>query len=305
MSLTVRFLNYLSRRRPITIWMILTACLALVGYTDYLTGTHVTITFFYLIPIAIAAWVLGQKAGWLVAALSTLVLQLALGAAGDTASTPIILWNAIARLAVFLVVANLIAEFRRLLKHQTELSRTDPLTDILNWRAFHEAANGELKGMQQVQKPLTFAFIDIDDFKSINDSLGHAAGDRVLIAVATCLRSQLWGTDVEVRLGGDEFGILMPHTDAVAARKVILRLQKSLLDEMAKQNWPVTFSIGVVTCNHPPADLDQLVQLGDQAMYAAKRGGKNRIEYHLYPAGPASIGERAEEPADERVAESL
>jgi diguanylate cyclase (GGDEF)-like protein len=131
--------------------------------------------------------------------------------------------------------------------------------------------------------PVTIAFMDIDNFKNINDAWGHSTGDVLLVSVAECLRSQVWGTDVVARLGGDEYALLLPRTDAVAAQRVLARLKDTLLHAMAEAHWPVTFSIGTVTCLDSPPGIEELLHQADQLMYLAKRRGKNRIEYGMYP----------------------
>ncbi len=291
MSLTTRLLNYLSRRSPASIWLFVLLTVLLIGAVDYATGTVVTIAFFYLLPISVTSWALGRRAGWIVAVLSAAVLEGAQVLSGESGWL-LILWNAAARLGVFIVVATLIAEFRHLLSHQTELSRTDPLTDAGNRRAFQEAAERELQAMRRHRQPLSFGFMDVDNFKFVNDTLGHAAGDQVLVSVAETLRSKLRGADVMARLGGDEFGILMPQTAGSAARRAMPRLVAALTEDMEQHHWPVKFSVGVVTCEEAPPDVDNLIRLGDELMYAAKRAGKDRIEYGLYPA---AAGEQAAE----------
>ncbi len=282
MSLTIRLLDYLSTRSRRSIWIMSVLTVLVVGTIDHATGTVLAMALFYLLPISVASWSLGRRPGIFIAVLSTIALEASEALSGD-AGLLLIVWNGTTRLGVFLIVASLIAEFRHLLSHQIELSLTDPLTDARNRRAFQEAAEHELQAMRRHHQPLSFGFMDVDNFKTVNDTLGHAAGDRVLITVAETLRAKLRGADVMARLGGDEFGILMPQTDASGARKVIPRLIASLAEEIDQQDWPVRFSVGVVSCVVAPSDVDTLIRLGDTLMYAAKRAGKNRIEYGLYP----------------------
>jgi diguanylate cyclase (GGDEF)-like protein len=283
MSLTIRFLNYLSGRSRAVVWVITVSFVLLLGVIDYVTGQRISITFFYLLPVSLASWLLGRTPGRVVALGSALIMQGGPFAEEDLSSPLIALWNLAVRLGVFLVMANLISDFRFLLKHQTELSRTDPLTGILNRRAFHDCGTRELEEMRRSHASLTLAFMDIDNFKAINDAAGHAAGDQLLIRVAECLKSQLWGADTVARLGGDEYAILLPDTDLPVARSVLLRVNEALVHEMERANWPVTFSIGVVTCSEPPPDMKSLLHLADQVMYSAKHRGKNCIQYESYP----------------------
>jgi diguanylate cyclase (GGDEF)-like protein len=194
----------------------------------------------------------------------------------------VIIWNTAIRLSVFLIYSTLLSEFRIVLQHQTELSRTDPLTGILNRRSFYEAVSMELKKIDRYQRIFSVVFIDLDNFKSVNDAFGHLTGDALLVRVAECINRQLRGTDIAARLGGDEYAILMAETDEAAAQKAIPRIQTALIDEMAVAKWPVTFSMGVLTCNAAPSSVQDTLHLSDQLMYAAKRSGKNCIEYGSY-----------------------
>ncbi len=256
----------------------------------------VSIYFFYLLPVSLASWSLGKTPGRLVALLCALSTEAGQFRGVFVSDWPLAFWNIAVRLGVFLVVANLISEFRRLLRHQTELSRIDSLTGILNRRAFQEAGDLEINRLRRYGRPLTLAFMDLDDFKAVNDKLGHAAGDAVLTSVAQCLKSELRVTDFVSRLGGDEYGVLLPETGTLGAEKVLSRLKDALLREMSISKWPVTFSIGVVTCTSAPAGMQHLLHLADQLMYDAKARGKNCIEFELYPNG-----ERYNEQASESV----
>lgn len=284
MSLTIKVLDFISRRSKPTIWLLVLVGVCVLGAVDYLTGSSVSIIFFYLLPLSVASWSLGKTSGRAVALLSAIVTQAGpFIEQGSAAGVPLVLWNLAVRLAVFVVVVDLVSEFHRQLAHRTELSRTDPLTGTLNRRAFLEDGEMALANMRRQPAPMTLAFLDVDNFKAVNDAYGHGTGDLLLIAVAGCLKSQLWGSDSVARLGGDEFGLILPNTDMSAAQKVMPRLRDHLLSEMSVAHWPVTFSIGVVTCTAPAPDIEQIVHLADQLMYAAKHGGKDRIEYGSYP----------------------
>ena len=255
-----------------------------LGVIDYFTGIEFTISLFYLFPISLASWSLGKRPGQLTAFLAAIIWQTSNLLAGEQGSSQfVIFWNTCVRLGIFLIFSTLLSELRSLLKHQTELSRTDSLTGILNRRAFYETANTELKKIDRHQRPLTVVFLDLDNFKAVNDTFGHQVGDRLLLCVAERIKLQLRGTDTVARLGGDEYAVLLPETDEAAAKIVIPRLQTALLDEMAQAKWPVTFSMGILTCNTAPPSTEDAVHLADQSMYVAKRQGKNCIEYACYP----------------------
>jgi diguanylate cyclase (GGDEF)-like protein len=119
------------------------------------------------------------------------------------------------------------------------------------------------------------AYIDLDNFKTVNDTYGHLIGDSLLRLVADTIRNNIRTTDVLARLGGDEFVVLLPETDFEQSEIVINKVQTQLLDEMKKNNWPVTFSIGAVTFLTPPESVDEMIKKADNLMYSAKKNGKN------------------------------
>ena len=112
--------------------------------------------------------------------------------------------------------------------------------------------------------------------------LGHSTGDRVLRAVTESIQRQIRPSDTLGRLGGDEFGLLLPETQEEDAKKVIDRIHTSLVNEMLKNNWTITFSMGVVTYCQAPQSVDDMVKLADNAMYQVKNNGKNGVSYQTY-----------------------
>jgi len=166
-----------------------------------------------------------------------------------------------------------------------ELASHDPLTGVLNARAFYEAGDRLLGLARRTSSPCAVLFIDLDHFKSINDTHGHAAGDQVLRAVAHCLQSRLRRSDLLGRIGGEEFSVLLPETGLETAlglaeqwRQAIERLHPELPDHGPLQ---ITASIGVASHRHGSVDrqlsLQALQSRADQAMYRAKATGRNRV----------------------------
>jgi diguanylate cyclase (GGDEF)-like protein/putative nucleotidyltransferase with HDIG domain len=153
------------------------------------------------------------------------------------------------------------------------LALTDPLTGLGNHRHFHDRLARELQDAADNDEPLTLCFVDIDDFKRINDSFGHPTGDRVLSQVATRLRQ-----DGEAfRLGGDEFAIVFAgrdERDAVeAAGAIVSRMASMEIEHVGS----ITISAGIATFPFHAAELDELIRLTDSALYWAKEHGKNRV----------------------------
>ncbi len=173
------------------------------------------------------------------------------------------------------------SRLRSLLAREHELARIDPLTTVPNRRAFYEALDKERVRSVRYHRPFTIAYVDLDNFKKVNDALGHAKGDELLVQVAAGLRSNLRGSDYVGRLGGDEFAILLPETDATAATCVLRKLRQRLLEEMNAHSWQVTFSIGAATFLDPPDSLDVIIRMADETMYAIKAHGKDNVSVSL------------------------
>jgi diguanylate cyclase (GGDEF)-like protein len=159
------------------------------------------------------------------------------------------------------------------------LARTDSLTGALNSRSFYDVAQTEIDRCQRYHRPFALAYIDLDNFKAINDTFGHTTGDEALRTVATFIRQRTRRTDVLARLGGDEFGLLLPETTEQLARNVIGKIQEGLAQEMRRNAWPITFSIGVLSCTTAPPTSDALIKMADELMYSVKREGKNAAKY--------------------------
>lgn len=172
----------------------------------------------------------------------------------------------------------------RALSREHELAITDYLTGIANARAFHTALETEIQRLARYQHPFTLAFIDLDNFKAVNDIQGHDQGDQVLITVATYLQEHLRNTDVSGRLGGDEFAVLLAETPLDTAKEVLSKLHSHLNAAMQEKGWPVTFSIGALTCYDGVEKASSLIKIADNLMYDVKKSGKNNIKYATHQA---------------------
>ncbi|HEX5125189.1 MAG TPA: GGDEF domain-containing protein, partial [Rhodocyclaceae bacterium] len=195
----------------------------------------------------------------------------------DFTYPPLLIWNFFMRVGFFFIVTLLIVEIKRLLSHEQHLARTDFLTGALNRLAFYDQATVEIERSARFDHGLSLVYIDVDDFKLINDKYGHDAGDLLLKEVASTIAANIRGIDTMARLGGDEFVVLLPQTDESSANIMVVRLQQALLANMATKAWPATFSIGVVTSPLAPYSVDELIKIADGLMYRAKNNGKNTI----------------------------
>jgi len=156
---------------------------------------------------------------------------------------------------------------------------TDELTGLANRRSFRETLELELLRAERFQNPLSLVFADLDDFKRVNDQFGHQAGDDVLCAFAEVLRGRIRGVDLAARLGGEEFAVLLPETDAAGAEALAESLRSAVAGlalRLGSSDVRVTASFGVAAFPQTHT-ADELMTSADLALYAAKRQGKNRV----------------------------
>lgn len=158
----------------------------------------------------------------------------------------------------------------------SRLAGTDSLTGTFNRTYFSMRLAEEMQRAQRYKHPLTLAIVDIDHFKTINDSFGHDFGDKVLILVALRLKHGLRASDLLFRHGGDELAVLMPETSAPNAQQVLTRIVEAVRKTRLK-NHPLTVSIGTATWPDDARNSAALVQAADDNLYAAKGRGRNCI----------------------------
>jgi diguanylate cyclase (GGDEF)-like protein len=169
--------------------------------------------------------------------------------------------------------------------HRVEaLAITDPLTGLFNRRRFSDVLNREFSLSQRYKNPLSCMMIDLDHFKAVNDQYGHDAGDQVLKEVAQVLAGNLREVDVPARHGGEEFAIILPHTDKLCALVVANRLAqiiKGLKFHFGKRTVRLSASFGLADTNDvPPGQADDLLRAADRALLRAKREGRDRVVLH-------------------------
>jgi len=259
-----------------------------VAVGDALTGTEVHFTLLYLAPIAFGTWLAGLGAG-VSLSISAAILSISAdlwARQGAPPATAVTAWNLLVQLGVYLAVVLLLTGFRSRLEGEQLLARTDALTGVANRRAFFEAAELELERTRRHGRPLTLAYVDADDFKYVNDALGHAEGDALLMVVAQTLRGSTRAVDAVARLGGDEFGLLLPETDGPTAQALLGRLRATLGEAMTRHGWRVGFSVGAATFVEPAISVDQMMARADELMYEAKKTSKGTLKLLVVGSPP-------------------
>ena len=271
-----------------TLWLLLAlGCLAGIGYLDSKTSREIVFSLFYLIPVAVLAWQFGKKPGIVTAAACAavgLIADIASGALDS--SMAVAFWNNTMTLGFLLVAAILLSRLRQSIRNEETLSRNDVVTTAVNSKYFSEVLQIEIERAKRYKRHFTLLYINIDNFKKVNDAFGRKAGDAALWHYVVSIANTLRKTDVIGRLGGDEFGCLMPETGYDAAISVITRLWSDLEKEISVHKWPITFSMGAVTFTVAPEKSDDAIKMAEELMYYVKQHGKKGVRHQTYEGGP-------------------
>jgi diguanylate cyclase (GGDEF)-like protein/PAS domain S-box-containing protein len=197
----------------------------------------------------------------------------------DTNIVP--LRDAHGRVTHFATIGRDLSATKRLQQELRLMASTDPLTGLLNRRRFLEQAESEFLRSQRYRHELAMVMLDIDHFKTINDTHGHFVGDQVLVALSRATANLLRATDILGRWGGEEFVILMPETPLAGAAILAERLRELLARltvDTAAGTLHFTISAGVAARGGPDAGITDIMHRADTALYAAKHHGRNRIQ---------------------------
>lgn len=272
-------LDDIFRRLPS--WILFLVCLVLTGFVglvDDLIGPETTMTLFYVVPISLASWYGSRSMGLTITIIAIATLTTAEILAGRHYSQMYLqVWNNLARFGLLTLISYLVASLRERFDVEKNLAETDPLTAAYNGRAFRQRAATEIHRLERYRRPFTVAYLDVDDFKKVNDIHGHAAGDELLKKVVSAIQPCVRELDIVARLGGDEFAILFVDTPLPGAAEAMEKIQARLRMVAGETRLPVTFSIGMVTYEEPPSDVRQMLRVADEAMYTVKRQGKNQV----------------------------
>jgi diguanylate cyclase (GGDEF)-like protein len=269
------FANYWLGWRKWAAWSICIGFIVLLGILRTGTGAEFTFASLVLFPVLLIAWIGGKRNGLIMAFLGAAIWVAADIATQETIAASWYPWiNSLTRLLTYSLVAMLTAELRLLLNKEHEHATLDELTGLLNRRAFYDAGAAEVERSQRYGHSLAVAYLDLDNFKQLNDSRGHDAGDAALQATARALFGSLRSTDYISRMGGDEFAILLPEVEfdesEEAGRKIL-----SAVNEALRKFPPVTGSVGLAWFGKVDRSFKTMLKAADELMYEAKASGKN------------------------------
>ena len=255
------------------------AIIAAIAALKSMVGHDIPVADFFLIPVAGVGWLARSRLYGYLAAICAASATVFIAVVGPS-SAPLgaALAAAAARLVLYVIVLAVLEALRRMqLQHQAE-AHTDHKTGAANSRAFQARAEAEIERSRRNGTPMTVLYLDVDDFKDVNDRFGHTTGDRVLGTVSHMMRTSVRVNDIVARLGGDEFVVLMPETNRFAGGAVARRMRAELGRVTTPDGAPVHYSIGLVTFDEPPRSVDEMIHQADTLMYRAKERGKDCIE---------------------------
>jgi len=275
--------NFLDKRSAKPLSLAAIFLVLLIGVLDYLSGFELSFSIFYLVPVSFVAWYTGFYPTMLVCLISAGTWFIVDFNSGHPYSHMLIpYWNAFVRLGIFVILGRLIMIIKSRLLIEEQLARHDGLTGLMNARTFFEVFSTIFDMAKRYHHPTTIAYIDLDDFKKINDRLGHVQGDEVLKKIAAVMTDQKRQTDFVARLGGDEFAVLFPETDIAGASAAMSTLRERLTQVIKTNKWPIGLSIGVASLQNTSITASEAINLADNLMYKVKKSGKNNIIFEEF-----------------------
>jgi diguanylate cyclase (GGDEF)-like protein len=246
-------------------------------------GSPYTVAVLNIMLVAVSGWAGGILAGQLVALSGAWICSMG-GAAGGVSTADLSGNTAGFLLNLFILgaTAYLSAAISSILFYEQKSSHTDPLTGLANRRLLNEYFKGEIQRARRNYRPISVVFMDIDNFKEVNDRFGHLAGDSLLRTMADILLTSTRDIDSVARLGGDEFGLLMPETDENGVRLMLDRIRERFNWQVQCAGWPVSLSIGAAVFMAPPNDLDVCLDAADRLLSSVKQNGKNNTMFVIF-----------------------
>jgi diguanylate cyclase (GGDEF)-like protein len=274
--------HWIQRQSKLKIFALATFLFLLDEYIDYRTGPELNVSFFHLVPVFLIVWNSGLLPGLVYDVFCTcVILFVSLQPAGLMPNS-VQVFNALANLiflGAFTVVLSLL---KKHLEQVTARAELDGLTNLLNSTSFTRRAEQEVLASTRSRRPFTILYIDVDNFKTVNDTLGHGAGDEVLKSVGKFLAGQFRKGDLRTRIGGDEFAVFLPDYSLEEAKRDIPPFHEALNRILGAGPAPISCSIGGMTFTQAPPSLQGALHEADMLMYRVKMGGKNNYRLGAY-----------------------
>lgn len=268
-----------------TTFLLALASVIAIGIPDYLFGVDISLFILYIVPVGIGTWYAGKHSGVFLAILSSTPLMMEqVNAHYFVNRQGLFFWNLFMHVCTLLVIVYLLDMLVVHLRNEAALARVDAVTGVFNRLGFFERLEFSVNLMARQQIGFGLVYIDLDDFKKINDKYGHDEGDRVLRLTASLLGKSVRHSDVAARLGGDEFALLLHGVDRHQAVILIEKLRVALHRAFQMERVAVTCSIGCVTFRSFIPDPHSAIKAADLLMYEVKRHGKNNVLVEEYEA---------------------
>lgn len=245
---------------------------------DLVTPADIRLHGLYVFPLAIVARYCGRLRWSMAALFLTTALQVAAFSIPSVAN-PSYISDIGVPFATSVLIVFLARAWRISYLTAVKQAATDSLTGLANRRGFFAEVESEITRQKRYTGVFSLAVLDLDGFKALNDSKGHRAGDAALTLVAEILRTRTRKSDSLGRIGGDEFGVLMPNTRDVDCAAMLRDLCATIAERTAAADCSVTASIGCKTFKSPPESAADAFQHADRIMYEAKSRGKDRAEH--------------------------
>jgi diguanylate cyclase (GGDEF)-like protein len=271
----ISFLFFIEKLPQLYVLILTFFLVFIFAVIDYTTGYQFAFSFFYLLPLIIFSYKFDLIYTFFMCIFCASLWQFINYYSGERFDTDLIaVWNVFMRFGFFFFTIYLHKKIQIALKTQTNFADIDPLTGIMNRRAFYKEIEQEMERCRRFSTPLTVVYMDLDKFKQHNDVYGHSSGDNIIQGFANILKKIARKTDSVARLGGDEFAMLLCGTSRDTVNPLIDRLKKeaNVFFKTVDSNISVSFGL----CSSKKAmDVDDFLKQADKAMYKAKRSGGN------------------------------
>lgn len=274
--------NVLETKHHVWIWVTCITFVLMITVLNNQLLTSVSLEPLLLLPVVIASWYGNLCTGLSVSFITAVAILVSYDQALFALPTTDALYTALVYLSALSILSILIHNFSTVFKVEEAAAEHDHLTGLLNTRGLTSLLEEEIARSRRYKHPFTIAYIDIDNFKAINDSKGHCEGDVILCKLAKIITKSFRESDYIGRIGGDEFVCLLPETKQPDAKVVFDKLHKNLNKAFRSEDIVVTFSIGVVTFESAPKSTQTALALVDNVMYQVKKLNKNDTAFQVY-----------------------